>query len=202
VARDLRKKGGTVKITNTSLYLTRNLRRIVARVAAEELTSEQRAGIISVRFETRRGSRKGPCTSVAVGRTDNKTARCAVSLPEQSTEPEYVAVALARAFAEAKGVSQRQMQEVKRYGFKTGWHTFYSSVVDIPITKRAPRIKARPTSFAKLVHGKQNAEARVREWERKQKLATTKLKVWRAKVRYYDRKLEKRRPKEEAGATA
>lgn len=61
------------------------------------------------------------------------------------------------------------------------------------------KTKVKPTRQDRVNQREANAGAMVKRWERKLKLARTKLRYWQSKVRYYDRKKAATGPSPEAG---
>lgn len=61
----------------------------------------------------------------------------------------------------------------------------------LSIRKQAPKIKKTRTATERAGARESKAREKLAEWERKQRAAARKVKTYRAKVRYYDRKHER-----------
>jgi hypothetical protein len=92
---------------------------------------------------------------------------------------------LARTVAWALGYNQ---------GTKRGWHDGawrekYAWAEQMPLERRPDKSEEKPAADVKVNQHMQHCLEQIIAWEKKAKLAETKLRKWKAKLRYYSKKL-------------
>lgn len=102
-----------------------------------------------------------------------------------------VAQVVAHEVAHNRGLRHREMICDHRYDL--GW--IDTAKVPFVIRRRAARVAERPP--LQQVRA-ERATSKLSEWERRAKVAAAKVKHYRAKVRYYERALAARQPKDGA----
>lgn len=181
-----------MRINNLTNIRSEDLRAIVKRVAEFELEPRSRAGVTV--HVVLRGARKSKAHAARWAGYTRRTVgplapglrfnQAIIRVGPKSGATE-VAMLLAHEFAELRGLDHRAMRsqgyflQYRRERF--GW------AAELPLR---PKEKAPPTA-PDVTRAKKHAHARrmLVLAERRAKRAATIEKKWRAKVRYYERKL-------------
>lgn len=170
-----------MKIVNETIYQTSDLRKILSRVAQDELDVQQRKRL-TVRITY---SRKGQLTGYAYYHGRNALLR--LPKPPKPLDLPQLAHLIAHEFAHCRGMKHRSMTNTRRYDFGPGWRELYTYAQQFPVrVKEAPKKPTKLTAIAqKLLH----AQANLKRNESKLKRQTTITKKWRLKVKYYEKKI-------------
>ncbi len=162
-----------IKIRNNTHWSTRDLRRFITRCAKQEGIKTAYMTIVYNR-----------CIDVWVsGNASCPGWNVKIKLPSYSVDQIDLAHTIAHEFAHNRGVTHRQMTGDPYYRRVGRWREIYAWAQDLPLTKISPKAKARPSVDAKLAH----AQAMLARATSRIKRASTILRKWKLKVRYYER---------------
>lgn len=183
-----------MRIVNKTHWSTRDMRRIMTRVAREELNDTDahralRKQLVVTVVYSRSGSMSGcawrgrPVARICV----QKRVKC-----WSESRGDYEAKALnsvefawlcAHEFAHVRGQRHRTMNRNVMY-FTNKAHEMYEWAREFPIHRVEPKTKTREEKRdAKLLH----AQRMLARAETRAKRAATLLRKWRQKVKYYER---------------
>jgi hypothetical protein len=166
-----------MKIINKTDWRTDDLRRIISRVARDELNAEHRRCMrVVIGY-----SRRNRYTGYAWYNSNDAVLR----VGRDSVDPIKLALLAAHELAHCRGTKHRDMH-TRRYDFREEYREYYAWAVDMSIRKKEP--KKKQTREEKTSKKLVRAAAQVRVWETKVKRATTWLKKWKRRVK----SLEKR----------
>jgi hypothetical protein len=172
-----------MKIVNHTSYDTRDIMRLVYRVAQDELNpGGLKNGRITIKYR-RNGRHSGWCT---IGTIQTPRVFMRLNVPRTGLDPVTLAHIIAHELAHARGEHHRGMNP-KRYKWGEGWQELYAYAKDFPIGIKAGPPK--PTLDEKLRKELVKAQGMVAKWTRKQKLATTTLEKWQRKIGAIERRL-------------
>jgi hypothetical protein len=173
-----------MKIVNHTHWDTRDIMRLVYRVAQDELDPGQlkNRGRITIKYR-RNGNIGGWCY---YGTMKDPNVRMRLNLPRTNLDPVALAMVIAHELAHAKGMKHREMNST-RYTWGPGWRERYAYALDYPIGVKAAPVK--PSLTEKRAKALAKAQSKVREWERKLKLANTTLRKWKVRVKRQERLL-------------
>jgi hypothetical protein len=172
-----------MKIVNNTKWDTRDIMKLVYRVAQDELNP---GGLSNARITInyrRNGGIGGWCY---YGTIQHPNVRMRLNLPRTALDPVSLALVIAHELAHAKGVKHSEMNPI-RYKWAEGWRERYAYAKDFPIGIKADPPK--PTLDVKRQKALVHAQKMVTKWVRKQKLATTTLKKWQLRARTVERRL-------------
>ena len=187
-----------MKIVNLTQYDSQQLRAIAQRVAENELDPDQRRGvrihfvIAKTRSVEAREARSRSYYRRAVGQLPPglkfnqaiiNIGRNAFSMPPR-TMVRMIALRLAHEFAEMRGLTHVQMR-TPRYFFKDGWSELYAWA-DAFLLQPKVKLTITPVDKANLLL--KRAYARRKTAATRFKRATTLLKKWDRKVKYYEKR--------------
>jgi hypothetical protein len=174
-----------MKIINHTAWRTDQLHALIQRVADDELSMQQKK-ILRVTLAYKRRLGAGRMGQACLGTPHHQLLTMTLFLPKPGREfdrPSY-ALIIAHEMAHCRGWRHARMKG-NRYDWAEGWQGRYAYALNYPIELAAPAIKAKPGDEQKHQH----ALTMVAQWTTKTKKATTLLKKWTRKVRYYERKM-------------
>lgn len=172
-----------MKIVNHTKYETRDIIRLVNRVAQDELNpGGLKNARITIKYR-RNGGIGGWCY---LGSIQYPNVRMRLSLPRTKLDVVMLALVIAHELGHAKGLKHRDMNKV-RYGWAEGWRERYAYAVDFPIGIKADPPK--PTLDDKRQKELAKAQKMVAMWTTKQKRAATTLKKWQRKAKAIEKRL-------------
>jgi hypothetical protein len=187
-----------MRLVNHTAYTAKQLRAIVMHVAQQELDPKQRKYItVHVHYRHQPGNRadrRGRRIERKIGAGLRYNSLCVeLAKDPRLIDRTYLGVQLAHEFAECRGQHHKDMYGGTRYGYRNRqkawgepWRTELTAAA-FPL-----HIKAKPARPAPSVLREkelQRARLRVAAWERKAKLAATKLRVWKRTVARIERRL-------------
>ncbi len=179
-----------MRIHNKTLWRTDHLKAILQRVAERELEPVKRKQLI-VTVSYTRGAQSSGCAYIggrhATVRIRHPFSRARIYKysPQALTPGQHaelllhVASVAAHEFAHIRGMDHATMPA--NYKWSGRWRDYVSWVNGMPLEVKPTKVLAKPTADDKLAHVltmKARAETRVRR-------ATTILKRWKARERYY-----------------
>ena len=189
--RDPRKRPARVqppakgfRVDNKTSWSTADLRRFVAEVVRRQ--GGPRRGFV---IEFRNGRQ-----SYSSGRAYVGGRWCKVTLAStgarQAPDRASLALVIAHEIAHLRGLAgERDMRSSSWLGYRSpDWRQRCVWADALPLRPAAAPKKVRLVGEALVERRLADATAKAREWERKSKLAATKLKAWRAKIRYYEKR--------------
>jgi hypothetical protein len=177
-----------MKLTNKTVWNTAHLRAILQKAAEIELEPAQRK-TLHVTVTYTRGAHSSGCAYIGGRhawvriRHPYSTGRRAVPLPLNPAAQAELALHFASVagheFAHIRGMHHATMPA--KYKWSGNWREYVAWAKDFPLEPQATPVVVKPTATDKLAHVlkmKALAETRV-------KRATTILKKWKQKERYY-----------------
>ncbi len=182
-----------MKVVNHTVYETKHLRAILAKAAAIELEPAKRKVLI-VTVEYTRGGLSSGCAyvggrhaTVRIRHPESRSwkASRAPFETERVRIVEHFASVASHEFAHIRGMEHATMSA--KYKWSGNWQDYVSWATAMPLGVKKARPPVKLTPLAKLEHVlamKARAETRV-------KRATTILKKWKARERYYTKAAQK-----------
>ena len=172
-----------MKIVNHTKYETRDIIKLVNRVAQDELNpGGLKNARITIKYR-RNGGIGGWCY---YGTINQPNVRMRLQLPRTNLDVVSLAMVIAHELAHARGVKHRDMNE-RRYKWGEGWRDLYAYAKEYTIgVKTAP---PKPTLDEKRQKELVKAQKMVATWTTKSKRAQTTLKKWQRKVKAIEKRL-------------
>jgi hypothetical protein len=178
-----------MKVRNETVYRTDHLKAILQKAAEQELEPDKRKQLI-VTVSYTRGAHSSGCAyikgrhaTVRIQHPQTRSRRWkAATTPELALHFASVAV---HEFAHIRGMRHAGMPNYYRWSGK--WREYVAWAADFPLTVKEEPMRPTVTVTDKLTHVlamKARAEARV-------KRATTILRKWKMKERYYVKAAQK-----------
>lgn len=165
-------------IINKTHWRADQLRAFVSRIAAEELTADRRKRLKITFVYTRKA---GSCYSSGFAYYHGSaTVRLSKHMPDKVD----LAICIAHELAHTRGMRHPAMKGDPRYDRMPASLWRYAWAASMPLEVREARKNAIPGPDVKLEH----AQKMLTINERKLKRATTIVRKWRIKVRYYERR--------------
>ena len=172
-----------MKITNHTKYDTRDIMKLVNRVAKDELNpGGLKNARISIKYR-RNGGIGGWCY---YGTIAQPNVRMRLQLPRTNLDVVSLALVIAHELAHARGAKHREMNK-RRYKWGEGWRDLYAYAKDFPIGVKTDPPK--PTLDEKRQKELVKAQKMVGVWTTKSKRAATTLKKWQRKVKAIEKRL-------------
>lgn len=172
-----------MKIVNNTKYDTRDIMKLVYRVAQDELNP---GGLKNARITInyrRNGGIGGWCY---YGTIQHPNVRMRLNLPRTKLDVVSLALVIAHELGHAKGLKHRDMNE-RRYKWGEGWRDVYAYAKDFTI--REVSAPPKPTLDEKRQKELVKAQKMVAAWTTKSKRAATTLKKWQRKVKAIEKRL-------------
>lgn len=172
-----------MRIANATHWNTKDLSRLIYRVAQDELDRGQlRYARVKVEY-ARGGHLGGNCT---YGTMLQPHVRMTLRLPRPGKQMDVVSLAkiIAHELGHSKGIKHADMHNV-RYGWVEGWRERYAYAAEFAIGVKPSPAKLSPEE--KLAKRRTEAVAKaqkmVRKWTTAHKRADTMLRKWRGRLR-------------------
>lgn len=180
-------------ITNKTRVNTKQLGALIRATAAKEyLTPEQINALrVTIRYRKRTGAR--PDTHPGGYASYNSSFFCLTFV--RGVQPDVFGTArtIAHEIAHCRGLHHRDMNNA-RYGWKPGWEEFYSWAADYKLEMRPEPGSVKPTVVEAVSGNIEKCQKALERWKSKQKMATTKIKKWNARLKYYEKRLAAKTP--------
>ena len=112
-----------------------------------------------------------------------------VRLPRRLPDKIDFAHVIAHELGHCRGLTHRQMRGAGLYCRGEVSRRLYAWAGDLPLERKAPRVKPKLAGADPVTAKLENARRKVAEWERKARLATSRAKRWSKKVRYHESRL-------------
>lgn len=172
-----------MKITNVTHWQTVSLKRLILRVAQDELDNGQlKHATITIKYRRSGSGKMGECCTIGTPR--NPWVVMTLMLPRIGPiDVRSYALIIAHEFAHARGMQHRDMKS-NRYGWSAGWEERYAYALDYsieakPITSTSKEDRIALRRQAAVTH----AQKKVTEWEQAAKRADTHTKKWSARLK-------------------
>lgn len=182
----------TFTVDNRTAYLTNDLRAIIARVARRIDHSRPQQYIIGYSTKGHRGSFPASITEIKTNPTigtyrakkPNVVARLYLPRKADDVQPVQFAIAIYESiqFGSYRGPSDDIRRRVKL-------NQEYAWADSLGIRSKPP--KAKPTTGERRNERRQHTVKLIAQWEKKAKLAKTKLAKYRSRLRRIDKAAEK-----------
>lgn len=166
-----------MKIINYTNWKTENIRIILRIVAAKELDPDQikRLQITLVNVNRRHNNWVG-------GYAWYHSNRMVLKLPKRGPiDPCELAKVAAHEMAHTHGMKHRDMKGSRRYTNTEGWRELYAWAAEYPIEQKPE--PAKPTLADKRLKKLEAAQSALLRWQRKAKLANTKMKKYKLTIK-------------------
>ncbi len=173
-----------MKIINRSDFSTEHLLAFVNRVAATELDSGSTNYVLIIESRSSKAERTSP--SVRWHRSGGASYAKLILPCDMSKFLRTAARYIAWSMAIFRGLKNKQMGD--RYKSTPVAAAHWAWALTMPLERKQG--KAPTTVEQKRFKELQVAEKAVTTWERKQKLATTKLKIWKRRVAILNKRME------------
>lgn len=184
-----------MKLVNETELDSAQARAIVLEVAKRELLSKEDVSRLVVTLQYRRRSTGGwsnDQTRCWIPRKGSWKIRMDFVKGEKLDRAQFAKSA-------AAGMALNQGMKWDRrssdYGWAEGWREKWAWADAMPLDYAKEEPKVKPAADVALSDRMRHCLAQIVEWERKEKLASTKLKKWRARLKRYSRELGKVIPK-------
>jgi len=169
-----------MKVVNRTRWNTKHLRDILSRVAMVELNPVQRKRLIVTVTYNRQANKSTWCSGwCAYGMMRPK-----VMVPSGAVDRADLAHVMAHELCHAKGWKHKDFSGVARWNRVGNWREIYAWAEAMPLEPQPIKRKPRPTAEAKIDH----CRSMIARWTSKQKRATTGVKAWTRRLKYYERK--------------
>jgi len=179
-----------MKVVNETHWRTDHLRRFLYAVGREELEPEDLRRLhVRVIYGRGRHYRYGSTGGYAW----YNSTQMVLKMPQEiviSYTRRSLAMTIAHEMAHCRGMQHRDMRDSPRYSFVDGWWERYAWANDLPLEKKAPKKKKpRLTGEALAAERAEHFRGLLAQWETRAKRAATAIKKYRAKIRYYERRV-------------
>ena len=173
-----------MKLTNHTSYSTRDLRKIITRVAQHELNPDKAK---LIRFEIVY-SKKGHHTGCAFVGGTRGTLR--VPKPPHPLDKLKFAMVAAHEMAHLRGLNHGAVMQCARYSWKHDYRSFYAWVSEYSVAFQKP-VQERPKAKNEVLSGKLgHAQKMLDKNLTKLKRTEVLVKKWKTKVKYYEKKVD------------
>lgn len=178
-----------MKTTNQTKWDTRDITKLIYRVAQDELDPGQlkKRGHVTIAYQKEGTGKLGHCY---YGTPRNPLVYMRLNLPRNTpVDVVQLAKVIAHELGHAKGLKHREMNNT-RYGWVDGWRERYAWAVEFPIRENVVPVVSKEDKLAKRrEQAVVKATAKVQEWESTVKRSTTLLKKWRVKLRAAEKRV-------------
>jgi len=174
-----------MKIVNKTGIRTDDIRRLVRAVALKELFTPEQISLLRVRVRHRRRSHARNDRHAGGWAYYHSTGFELTFVKGVQPDPVATAKTIAHELAHCQGVKHRNMRNTL-YGWKPGWEETWAWAKDYPLTLKPEPTK--PTAEETASEDIERCRKAIDAWQRKAKLAATKLRRWKTKLHYYERK--------------
>jgi len=172
-----------MKNKNATHWSTADLRRIAARVAAQELSDSDRQAWQRRHLHVQIGYTRR--AAVLCGRATLRGTWARLNVPREAVDPVRFAWLCAHEFSHTRGLVHARFPGWLMY-FTDESAARYSWAAALPI--RAKAVPAAPTAAATAARAHAHALQMFRKAQARQKRAATIARKWARRVRYYERK--------------
>ena len=180
-----------MKITNKTNLNTKLLGAFIRKVAEREQLTNDEIDKFNVRIIYRRQSRRWEKDHTG-GHAWLKTWTFCLKVPKDiMPDKPCLAHTIAHELAHCQGVCHGSAMNNPQYGWREGWKEYWKWTEELPLSFNAPEEKSKLVGNALILKRLEHCQVVFAEWERKTRLAKTKLRKWSQKVKYYERQLQK-----------
>lgn len=171
-----------MRITNLTHWNTRDIAKLVYRVAEDELDRGQLKNA-QIKVKYFRSWRLGCCHCGTLLRPD---VRMTLYLPRPGKPIDLAQLAqvVAHEFGHAKGLKHGSDMRNTRYGWVEGWRERYAYATAFPIgVKPIVKLSAEEKLMQRRMKAVKKAQEMVRKWTTAAKRSSTMLKKWKTRLR-------------------
>lgn len=170
-----------MKLVNGTDWNTAQLKAIIREVAKREMLGPEELAKLSVRVEyCRKGSRWAD--NEVRGRAYRKVWKFRLGCVKGvDLDKAFLARTVAWALAYNQGARSKWADGA--------WREKFAWVEQMPLECRPGKSEEKPAADVKVNQQMQHCLEQIIAWEKKAKLADTKLRKWKTKLRYYSKKL-------------
>ncbi len=174
-----------MRIKNSTNWCTADFKRILQRVAAEELEPPHRKRL-RVEIHQMRGRQNphGWCRGFAYIRG----YWMKLTVPKEYVDPVDFAFVAAHEMAHCRGLDHPNMRHPRYRRMGDQYRTIYGWAGEMTIMAKAAR--PAPTVYDKLTNALAHAQRMLERHARRMRLQLTVTKRWQRRVAYYQRRLE------------
>lgn len=175
-----------MKINNKTNWNTKQLGALIRKVAEhEQMTAEEMDKLHVIVKYRKRSSNWRDNQSRGWARYSG-TYMCLSVVKGVEVDKVDMAHTIAHELAHCQGVHHSKAMRGPRYGWAKGYRDVWAWAADFPLTMNADSVKEKPKGVDLAVKKLEHCQAQVLVWQKKMKMAQTKMKKWNAKVRYYE----------------
>lgn len=169
-----------MRIENLTKWKTAHLKAFVSRVAAVELTPEQRRKLKVEIVYNRAGKNQSYVSGCAYLRSNWMRVRVGAHQIDRIN----LAHTIAHEMAHTRGMQHSQMSGNPEYSRVGNWREVYAWADELPLETNAPKPKpdVQSVRFQRILNN-------IRNWETKFKRASNALKKLRKQKKYYEKVL-------------
>lgn len=175
-----------MKITNKTRINTKQLGALIRAVAVKECFNQDEIDSLNVRVRYRRRTHARPHNHPGGYAYYKSSIFCLSFVKDVQPDPVGTAKVIAHELAHCQGVHHGKAMSNPHYGWKPGWQEYWSWASDYPLELRVEAVK--PTGEAKVEKEITRCQKALEVWRRKQKLANTKLRKWKTRLGYYEKR--------------
>ncbi len=181
-----RSMGLRMKVKNNTHWNTADFKRILQRVALEELETWQRRRLV-VEIKPMRGRQNG--YGWCGGRAHLRSTWMQLRVPGTYVDPVDFAFVAAHEMAHCRGLTHVNMKCPRYRRMGDRYRVIYAPLVQgLTIMQKPPR--QGPSAYDKLVKALAHSQAMLKGHLRRLRLQQTVTKRWQRRARYYERRLE------------
>jgi hypothetical protein len=177
-----------MNIVNKTRVNAKQLGALIRAVAVEELWTPDDIEQLRIRVVYRRRTYGRPDNHPGGYAYYDSYRMCLKFVRGVQPDPVGTAKTIAHELAHCKNVQHRNMNN-NRYGWKPGWRETWAWVVKYPLEMLPDRETVKPSKSEKASKDIERCQKALEDWQRKAKLAATKLRKWKRKLDYYEKKL-------------
>ena len=188
-----------MKLVNKTRWNSAQVKALIRAVAEKELLTPDNIKRLYVTMKYRKRSRYWDDVAVTGWGTYHAWNIC-LKVVRGVTRLDKVQMAktIAHELAHNQGVRHGGAMRGVDYGWAPGWREKWAWANDFPITLNAELVPVQRGSFDAASNEMQHCQKMITLWERKTKLARTKMRKWAVKLKYYEKKMAAMTPAHEA----
>ena len=186
-----------MNVINNTRINTKQLSALVREVARRELFTPEQIALLKVRVVYRKRTHARQDNQPGGYAYYNSNSMCLKFVKGIQPDPVAVAKTTAHELAHCQGVHHGKAMSNSVYGWKQGWREHWAWAASYPLEMRPEPSKIKPKGVDKASLEIEKCNKALDVWKRKAKLAATKLKVWKRKLGYYEKRLAAMSPAQE-----
>lgn len=185
-----------VNIVNQTLVNTQHLKTLIRAVAEKELYTPLEIAQLHVRIVYRRRTHARPDGSPGGYAYYKSSSFCLKFV--RGVQPDVVSTAktIGHELAHCQGVHHGKAMSNTRYGWKKGWRETWGWAGSYPLEMRSEE-KVKLSKVDDVTAKVKRCQEALDAWNRKAKMAKTKIRKWTTRLGYYEKRLAAMTPAHE-----